>query len=133
MGKIDYMEEKLAFEKKEYLTTDQVAALKERFNATEESIVGQMGVITLADSFVRQNGKADAEYESLFETLQKTWLMNSESFRYPETIKHTFPILFIIAFCDYMILVGGLSEADMEEMRREGARQMGLGHEVPKA
>ena len=92
-----------------------------------------MEILSLIDAFVRSNGKADSEYDALFELLQKTSVLNSEHYGYPENIKQTLPVIWAILFFDLLVLTGVMSEKDLTIMRENAMAAMGGGNNTPKA
>lgn len=117
----------------EYLSEAQIEVVRNRFDTDKLELTDHMAVISLVDSFVRQNGRATSEYETLFDLVQKSSLMASPSLAYPERVKASAPFLLLLCVYDYLILVGVFKETDIESMRKEALRQMGLGPDVPKA
>ena len=117
----------------EYLSESQIEMVRAKFEGEKLEINDQMAIISLVDSFVRGNGRATAEYETLFDLIQKSSLVSSPSLSYPERIKASGPFLLLLCVYDYLILVGVFKETDIETMRKDALRQMGLGPDVPKA
>ena len=105
----------------EYLSPSQIEICKEKVNAAA-TVADNMACLTLIDSFVRANGKANTEYETLFAIVQNAITANSESMVYPEQIKVTIPMLFMLAFFDYLVLTGVMSGEDLERMSADAMR-----------
>ena len=61
----------------EYLSESQIDIAKQRVQSCV-SMADNMSVLTLIDSFVRANGKANVEYETLFSLLQSTMTATSD-------------------------------------------------------
>lgn len=106
---------------REYLSSSQIEIVKAKVMESE-SIADNTACFSLIDSFVRANGKADAEYEALFSILQNLILTTSSAMHYPERVSSTLPILFIIAYYDYLVLTGVMSEEDISRMQEEAMR-----------
>ena len=116
-----------------YLSQAQIEVLQNKIDPAKGTLAEQMGLVTLADAFVRQNGRANAEYEALYDLVQKTALINGGSLKYDERIRQSCPVLFFVAYYNYLILIGVLSEEDLERIQREALRQMGVGPKTPQA
>ena len=110
----------------EYLSESQIEIAKERVQASQ-SMADNMSVLTLIDSFVRANGKANVEYETIFSLLQSTMTATSDIMAYPQRVKENLPLIFLFAFYDYLILTGVMSEDDISRLQAEAGRYMANG------
>ena len=107
----------------EYLSESQIDIAKQRVQSCV-SMADNMSVLTLIDSFVRANGKANVEYETLFSLLQSTITATSDMMSYPQRVKENLPLIFLFAFYDYLILTGVMSEDDISRLQAEASRYM---------
>ena len=107
----------------EYLSESQIDIAKQRVQSCV-SMADNMSVLTLIDSFVRANGKANVEYETLFSLLQSTMTATSDMMSYPQRVKENLPLIFLFAFYDYLILTGVMSEDDISRLQAEASRYM---------
>ena len=107
----------------EYLSESQIEIAKQRVQSCV-SMADNMSVLTLIDSFVRANGKANVEYETLFSLLQSTMTATSDMMSYPQRVKENLPLIFLFAFYDYLILTGVMSEDDISRLQAEASRYM---------
>ena len=107
----------------EYLSESQIDIAKQRVQSCV-SMADNMSVLTLIDSFVRANGKANVEYETLFSLLQSTMTATSDMMSYPQRVKENLPLIFLFAFYDYLILTGVMSEDDISRLQAEATRYM---------
>lgn len=105
-------------EDSKYLTIAQIELVHQRLMESESSLKS-LDVLDLIDSFVRANEKADEAYEKLYLVVKTSLEANAGGIDYPSHIMVTFPIVMMIAFYDYLILTGIMSEKDMDKMQSE--------------
>ena len=105
-------------EDSKYLTIAQIELVHQRLMESESSLKS-LDVLDLIDSFVRANEKADEAYEKLYLVVKTSLEANAGGIDYPNHIMVTFPIVMMIAFYDYLILTGIMSEKDMDKMQSE--------------
>ena len=117
-----------------YLSSDQIRVLKERLAIDEKmDAAEQFSFLTMADSFVRGNGRADAEYEAIYAVTQKIISLQTEHLHFPNDIAVTFPLLFLFCFYDYIYLIGVFSEDEIKAMRQNAFNFASGGGNVPTA
>lgn len=107
----------------EYLSESQIEIAKQRVQSSA-TMADNMAVLTLIDSFVRANGKANVEYETIFSLLQSTMTATSDIMAYPQRVKENLPLVFLFAYYDYLILTGVMSEDDISRLQAEASRYM---------
>lgn len=98
-----------------YLTSTQIELLRQKVEALKEEDFksDRIGVVVLADSFVRDNKKADAEYEAFHTLLQNLITMNSDHYEFEPSVMAPMPIVFLLVFFQYLVLLGVYNETDM--------------------
>ena len=101
-----------------YLTSSQIEMLRVKANEIKEEEIktARIGVIVLADSFVRENGTADAEYDAFYSYFQSLISVNSEQYHYDQSVMMVMPLIFLLTFFQYFVLLGVYSEKDMASM-----------------
>ena len=109
-------------EPSQYLTEGQIDLAKEKIDNCK-TMADNLSALTLIDSFVRANGKNNIEYETLFSLVQNAITAQSEMMNYASQIKMTMPVIFMIAFYDYLVLTGVMSQSDIERMKNEALLQ----------
>ena len=119
---LDNLGETLSFTAKDYLSESQIDIAKSRVKECK-SMADNVSAMSLIDSFVRANGKADVEYETLFSLVQNAVTASSEMMRYSMLIKMNLPVVFMIAFYDYLVLTGVMSEDDIEQIKNDAIAQ----------
>jgi|GEM_PF-2692464 len=105
-------------EDSKYLTIAQIELVHQRLMESENSLKS-LDILDLIDSFVRANEKADEAYEKLYLVVKTSLEANAGGIDYPSHIMVTFPIVTMIAFYDYLILTGIMSEKDIDKMQSE--------------
>ena len=105
-------------EDSKYLTIAQIELVHQRLMESETSLKS-LDILDLIDSFVRANEKADEAYEKLYLVVKTSLEANAGGIDYPSHIMVTFPIVTMIAFYDYLILTGIMSEIDIDKMQSE--------------
>lgn len=105
-------------EDSKYLTIAQIELVHQRLMESETSLKS-LDILDLIDSFVRANEKADEAYEKLYLVVKTSLEANAGGIDYPSHIMVTFPIVTMIAFYDYLILTGIMSEKDIDKMQSE--------------
>ena len=110
------------FETLEYLSESQIEISRNRVKEAR-CLADNMAALAIIDSFVRANGKANVEYETLFAIVQNAITASSDMMRYSSQIKMNLPVIFMIAFYDYLVLTGVMSEDDIERLRDEALLQ----------
>ena len=116
-----------------YLSSSQIDVIRNKLKLESFSLNEQLSVLSLIDAFVRSNGKADSEYDALFDLIQKTSVLSSEHYSYPDNIKQTLPVVWAVLFFDFLVLTGVMSEKDLTVMRENAMAAMGGGGSTPKA
>ena len=101
-----------------YLTSSQVEMLRIKVaDITSDEIKStHIGFIALVDSFVRNNGADDPEYDAFYELVQQIIMVNSSRFNYSSGVMTPMPLVVILIFFQYLILVGVYNEKDMIKM-----------------
>ena len=101
-----------------YLTATQVEMIRTKVTGIneEELKAAHIEVVTLADSFVRANKKADPEYDAFYTYFQSLISVNSAHYKYDRTVMMVMPLVFILVFFQYLVLIGVYTEADMAKM-----------------
>lgn len=111
------------FETQEYLSPAQIEIVKAR---KEEPISNQNALLDLIDGFVRSNGKADAKYEAMLKTARDASALFGCLADYPQPVQQTVPLLFGLLYWDFLMLVGVISEQDVEDMKKKAMAGMGM-------
>lgn len=114
----DFQKKLETYQQFDYLSESQLEIAKVRVKECA-SMADNVSAMTLIDSFVRANGKANVEYETLFSLLQNCVTATSELMNYSPRIKVNLPLVFMFLFFDFLILTGVMSEDDIEAMQNE--------------
>ena len=104
-----------------YLSPSQIEIAHQRVQDAK-TLADNIACYTLIDSFVRANGKANVEYETLFSLLQNVMTASSDLMKYPTRVKENLPILFMLAYFDYLVLTGVMSEEDITRFQDDAMR-----------
>lgn len=115
------MDEIKPVEEYRYLSQSQIDHIKSEFDKLGDNMEQMAGLLSLIDRYVRQNGKADGEYEALFTVVSTLDIMQSSQMEYEEVIKATYPILSAISFYDYLMMTGVLNPGDLHQLQ-DGAK-----------
>ena len=101
-----------------YLTSSQIEMLRLKVEDLKEEELksARIGVVVLADSFIRDNGTADPEYEAFYNYFQSLISINSDHFHYDQSVMMVMPLVFLLSFFQYLVLLGVYSEKDMASM-----------------
>ena len=99
-----------------YLTADQLDAVREQLTKVGENTDAFLALALTVDSFVRNNNRADAEYEAIYTVIQTLDLMQSNQLEYTPTVRNTLPFLTALAFYDYLLITGVIAPEELKKM-----------------
>ena len=103
-----------------YLNATQIDAVKSELEKVEDNFTNFGGILSLIDTFVRNNETADSEYEALYKLVRHMEGLIAANASFDPTISSTFPLISAISIYDFLVFVGVVSFEDFKQMRNNG-------------